>query len=131
MKKENVLVLVEKKHKGGTRTHLLSLANNPTPYVVCSNYQENDYNTCSWDWGHYHTNITSALFTLFDYDIKSVFSLEDSDIQDYINYFEYSSNYVPEDRPKLSIDQKNILPDIILFINVELEKNCKSSLKLG
>ena len=63
MKKENVLVLVEKKHKGGTRTHLLSLANNPTPYVVCSNYQENDYNTCSWDWAHYHTNITSALFT--------------------------------------------------------------------
>lgn len=130
MLKENVLVLVEKKQKGGTRTHLLSLANNPTPYVVCSNYQEDDYNTCSWDWGHYHTNIISALFTLFDYDIKSVFSLEDIDIQAYINYFEYSNNYVPEDRPKLSVDQKNILPDIILFINVELEKNCKSSLKL-
>lgn len=130
MLKENVLVLVEKKQKGGTRTHLLSLANNPTPYVVCSNYQEDDYNTCSWDWGHYHTNIISALFTLFDYDIKSIFSLEDIDIQAYINYFEYSNNYVPEDRPKLSVDQKNILPDIILFINVELEKNCKSSLKL-
>ena len=131
MKKENVLVLVEKKHKGGTRTHLLSLANNPTPYVVCSNYQENDCNDCGWDWGHYHTNITSALFTLFEYDIKSAFSLEDSDIQDYINYFEYSSNYVLEDRQKLTITQKNMLPDIILFINVELEKNCKSKLKLG
>ena len=68
---------------------------------------------------------------MLSYDIKSVFNLEDSDIQEYINYFEYSSNYVPEDRPKLSIDQKNMLPDIILFINVELEKNCKSSLRLG
>lgn len=131
MLKENVLVLVEKKKKGGTRTHLLSLVNNPTPYVVCSNYQEDDYNTCSWDWGHYHTNIISALFTLFDYDIKSIFSLEDIDIQAYINYFEYSNDYVPEDRPKLSADQRNILPEILSVINAELEKNCKSSLKLG
>lgn len=131
MLKENVLVLVEKKQKGGTRTHLLSLANNPTPYVVCSNYQEDNYNTCSWDWGHYHTNIISALFTLFDYDIKNIFNLEDTDIQAYINYFEYSNDYVPEDRPKLSADQRNILPEILSVINAELEKNCKSSLKLG
>ena len=126
MKKENVLVLVEKKHKGGTRTHLLSLANNPTPYVVCSNYQEDD-TTVGWDWGHYHKNILNAIFTMYEDELQK-FYVDDLEIltKDELNhiidfYTKDSDEFTPKD--VLTPKEQEIAPELIRFLNGELERD--------
>ena len=126
MKKENVLVLVEKKHKGGTRTHLLSLVNNPTPYVVCSNYQEDD-TTVGWDWGHYHKNILNAIFTMYEDELQK-FYVDDLEIltKDELNhiidfYTKDSDEFTPKD--VLTPKEQEIAPEMIRFLNGELERD--------
>ena len=104
MKKENVIVLAKKIIGEGTRTHLLYLKGNPTPFVVCSNYQEDNTNTTvSWDWGHYHKNILNAIFTMYEDELQK-FYVDDLEIltKDELNhiidfYTKDSDEFTPKD----------------------------------
>lgn len=61
MEKSRVIVLAKKKDaKEVTRGYLVYNIGNPTPFIVCSYYQEHD-NKVEWDWGHYFDNLEDAL----------------------------------------------------------------------
>lgn len=61
MEKSRVIVLAKKKNaKEVTRGYLVYNIGNPTPFIVCSYYQEHE-NKVEWDWGHYFDNLEDAL----------------------------------------------------------------------
>ena len=61
MEKSRVIVLAKKKNaKEVIRGYLVYNIGNPTPFIVCSYYQEHE-NKVEWDWGHYFDNLEDAL----------------------------------------------------------------------
>lgn len=123
MLKENIIVLKVRKIKEGTRDYLLYNKNNPTPFIVCSNYKELDNGEVEWDWGHYHKYLISALFTLNEYDIKRIYNITDADFSKIVDYFDSADQFIPEDRTLPDNINIDILMQIISYINAELDKN--------
>lgn len=126
MLKENVIVLAKKIIGKGTRTHLLYLKGNPTPFVVCSNYVE-DNTTVSWDWGHYHKDILNAIFTMYEDELQEFYIndlkvLTENELNHIINFYtKDSSEFTPKD--VLTPEEQEKAPEIIRFLNGELERD--------
>ena len=128
MKKENVIVLAKKIIGEGTRTHLLYLKGNPTPFVVCSNYQEDNTNTTvGWDWGHYHKNILNAIFTMYEDELQEFYVdnlevLTKDELTHIIDFYTKDSDeFTPKD--VLTPKEQEIAPEMIRFLNGELERD--------
>lgn len=122
MKKENVIVLKKRKYVKGIRDYLVYNKNNPTPFIVCSNYKENGENV-EWDWGHYHKYLISALFTLNENDLKRIYNVSDKDFSKIVDYFESADQLAPEDRVLPAEIDIDTLMQMISYINAELDKN--------
>lgn len=123
MEKENIIVLKARKYMKGTRDYLLYNKNNPTPFIVCSNYKELDNGKVEWDWGHYHKYLISALFTLNESDLKRIYNITDADFSKIVDYFESADQLVPEDRTLPENVDMSTLLEIISYINAEIDKN--------
>lgn len=122
MKKENIIIL-QKNEERSNRQYLIMIKgiNNPTPFVVCSNLKEksNNSNEYEWDWGHYHKDLLSALYTYYEYEIKEILQYDFDRIQKFINYQE---NYNDTDKIELTEREYKSLQNIIKFINTKLCK---------
>ncbi|MGM9544096.1 MAG: hypothetical protein ACI3T9_03865 [Romboutsia timonensis] len=72
MEKSRVIVLAKKKNaKEVTRGYLVYNIGNPTPFIVCSYYQEYE-NKVEWDWGHYFDNLEDALKFFYQDEIGTM-----------------------------------------------------------
>ena len=126
MLKENVIVLAKKNEKGETRTHLLYLKGNPTPFVVCSNYVE-DNTTVSWDWGHYHTSFISALFTMYaekikDFYINDLEELTEDEFDHIVNFFTKDTDSFRKG-DELTDRENKEAPEVIRLLDSEFERD--------
>lgn len=120
MKKENIIIL-QKNEERTTRQYLIMVKGDFTPFVVCSNLQEkkNAPDEYTWDWGHYHKDLLSALYTYYEYEIKEVLQYDFDRLQKFINYQE---NYSDTDKIELTEREYKSLQNVIKFINTKLCK---------
>jgi hypothetical protein len=119
MLSKNVIVLQKKENADEIqRGYLLYVKGNPTPFVVCSYYHDDNDGTCGWDWGHYHDNMLSALITFYKDEIEEHFNLKNN-LKTILD--------IPTN--ELTNEEQNAMCEVIDFINRLLNDTMQGIIK--